>query len=318
MKAASRKKYCTPDGININNAEIPQIKPNEVLIKVMATTVNRTDCANLTAKPFIMRFVLGLIKPKQDILGTDCAGIVTQVGKEVTRFKIGDRVCAFNDMGMASQAEYTSIQEDSLYKIPDTINFNQAAASLEGAHYAYTFIHKVPLIQGQHILVNGATGAIGSALVQFLKQHDVTITATCRTEHTALVKSLGATTVIDYTKEDFTTTTNTFDYVFDTVGKSTFGKCKRILKEKGVYISSELGPKGQNLWFALLGPFWSKKKVIFPVPYKLETTLPYILTALGNKTFKPVIDKTYSLEDIPAAYAYAMSGNKLGNVVVEL
>ncbi|MGB5666358.1 MAG: NAD(P)-dependent alcohol dehydrogenase [Maribacter sp.] len=317
IKAAIRKKYGSPSQIKIENIEKPIPKDNEVLIKVYATTVNRTDCANLTAKPFIMRFVLGLFKPRKIILGTDFAGEVSLIGKNVESFSIGDKVFGFNDTGSESQAEYTTTTVENVFPIPDRLDFKQAAASLEGAHYAYTFIHKVNIQSGQKILINGATGAIGSALLQFVRQYDVKITASCNTKNIKLIQSLGADKIYDYTKEDFTDDNEKYDFIFDAVGKSTFGKCRSLLKEKGVYISSELGPYSQNIFYPLLTS-WSSKKVRFPIPYNTQKTIPYISNLLAKGKFKPVIDREYLLEDMSKAYEYVITGQKTGNVLINI
>ena len=224
----------------------------------------------------------------------------------------------FNDTGSESQAEYITSTEKNLFLIPENINYKQAAASLEGAHYAYTFIHKVTIQSGQNILINGATGGIGSALLQFVKQYNVQITATCNTKNLILIKSLGADKVYDYTKEDFTKSKEQYDFIFDAVGKSTYGKCKPLLKEKGVYISSELGPYSQNLLYALTTSVSSNKKVIFPAPYKTEKTIPYIIELLKKERFNPVIDQEYLLEDIALAYEYVLRGEKTGNVIIKI
>lgn len=163
MIASIRRNYCSPDQINIEHIGKQIPKDNEILIRVYNTTVNRTDCANLTAKPFIMRFVLGLFKPREIILGTDFAGEVISIGKNIKSFSIGDRVFGFIDTGAKSQAEYITATSDNVFSIPNNIDYKHAAASLEGAHYAYTFLHKVNIESGQSILINGATGGIGSA-----------------------------------------------------------------------------------------------------------------------------------------------------------
>lgn len=315
MKASIRRNYCLPSQIGIEQIEKPVPKVDEVLIRVHASTVNRTDCANLTAKPFIMRFILGLFKPRKIILGTDFAGEIISIGKNVKSFNIGDRVFGFNDLGAESQAEYLTSGVKNIFSIPENINYKQAAASLEGAHYAYSFIHKVKIKSGQSILINGATGGIGSALLQFIREHNVKISSTCNTKNIDLIESLGADKIFDYTKEDFTASTDKYDFVFDTVGKSSFGKCKSILKEHGVYISSELGPYSQNLFYPLL-TLMSLKKVIFPIPFGTHKTIPYISNHLENGTFKPVIDREYLLEDISKAYEYVSSGEKTGNVLI--
>jgi NADPH:quinone reductase-like Zn-dependent oxidoreductase len=317
MKASIRRNYCSPDKLKIEQIERPIPKHNEVLIKVYATTVNRTDCANLTAKPFIMRFVLGLFKPRKIIVGTDFAGEVIAIGENVNSINIGDRVFGFNDTGLESQAEYLTTVEENIFAIPKNIDFKLAAASLEGAHYAYTFIHKVNIQSGQSIFINGATGAIGSALLQFVRQYDVKIAATCNTKNIELIHTLGADKIFDYTKEDFTDTGGTYDFVFDTVGKSTFGKCKSLLNKKGVYISSELGPYSQNVFYPLFNSI-SSKKVIFPIPFNKRETIPYIISQLEKGIFKPVIDREYPLKEISKAYKYAIKGEKTGNVLINV
>ena len=317
MKASIRRKYGSPNQIKIESIDKPIPKDNEVLIKVYATTVNRTDCANLTAKPFIMRFVLGLFKPRKTILGTDFAGKVESTGKNVKSFITGDKVFGFNDTGSESQAEYVTTTVENLFLIPEKIDYKQAAASLEGASYAYTFIHKVNIQSGQNILINGATGGIGSALLQFVRQYDVNITATCNTNNIQLIESLGADNIYDYTKKDFTKENDKYDFIFDAVGKSTFGKCLSLLKEKGVYISSELGPYSQNIFYSLLTLVLSKK-VIFPTPYSTEKTIPYICNLLEKGKFNPVIDRKYVLEDISKAYEYVIKGQKTGNVLIKI
>lgn len=319
MKAATRINYCLPDQIKVEEMEKPLPKDHEVLIKVSATTVNRTDAAILTGKPFIMRFFLGFIKPRNKIIGSDFAGDVVAIGKKVTSYRLNDRVFGFNDLGMASQAEYLTIPEDgNILSIPVNIDYSTAAASLEGAHYAYSFIHKVNMIAGQRILINGATGAIGSALLQFVKQFNVHITATCHTKNMKLVESLGAHEVIDYTKMDFTNGHEKYDFVFDAVGKSTFGKCKPLLNDGGIYISSELGPFAQNLFFVLSTALMGNKKVIFPKPFSLKVTMPYLLNQLKKGAFHPMIDRTYILKDISKAYKYVRSGEKTGNVLINM
>jgi NADPH:quinone reductase-like Zn-dependent oxidoreductase len=317
MIASIRRRYGTADQLKLEQIEKPTPKQDEVLIKVHATTVNRTDCANLCAKPFIMRFVLGLLKPRKIIVGTDFAGEVVGIGSNVNTLAIGDKVFGFNDTGSESQAEYLAIAAKHVYPIPKNSNYKMAAASLEGAHYAYAFLHKVTIKPGQHILINGATGAIGSALLQFVRQYDVLITATCNSQNTARIKALGADSIIDYTKEDFTKKDGSYAIIFDTVGKSTFGKCKPILEKNGVYISSELGPYAQNVFYPLFNSV-ARKKVIFPAPYPTRKSIPFISKQLDNETFKPVIDREYQLEEISEAYAYVVQGMKTGNVIINI
>jgi len=318
MKASIYTKYGPPSVLKIQDVEKPTPKNNEVLIKVHATTVNRTDCAMLRAKPFIMRFFTGLFKPQKQTLGTDFAGVIEAIGKDVVNFKIGDKVFGFDDGGLSSQAQFMTFAENkAILKMPEGISFEQAAASIEGAHYAYNFINKVTITNEHKILVNGATGAIGSAMVQLLKFYGTTVTAVCNTKNTALIRSIGADKIIDYTKEDFTKTLNEqYDFVFDAVGKSTFGKCKHLLKKGGVYISSELGPMVQNPFLALVTPLLGGKKVIFPIPLHPEKSLEFVKKSIEEGSFKAVIDRKYSLAEIADAYTYVETGEKTGNVVI--
>lgn len=318
MKAAVRRSYGFPKIIQLEEIEKPVPGEGEVLIKVHATSVNRTDCANLTAQPFIMRFVLGFLKPKKIILGTDFAGEIVALGKDIQDFQLNDRVFGFTDTGLESQAEFLTLEpKGNLLSIPASIGYREAAASLEGAHYGYSFIHKSNIQSGQSILINGASGGIGSALLQFAAQLDVHITATCSTKNIDLIKSLGADKVYDYSREDFTKDAEKYDFIFDAVGKSSFGKCESLLKNNGVYISSELGAFGQNLFFALTSK-WRSKKVIFPIPYNVSETLPYIKEILLSGKYKPVIDREYSLDSIAEAYQYVISGQKTGSVVINV
>ncbi|MCH8033779.1 MAG: NAD(P)-dependent alcohol dehydrogenase [Bacteroidetes bacterium] len=319
MKAIVHKKYGPPDFLQLKEVEKPTPKNNEVLIRVYATTVNRTDCAMLRAKPFIMRFFTGLFKPKIPVLGTEVAGNIEAVGKDVKSFKIGDKVFGFDDGGLSSHAQYITLSENkALTTIPNNLTYKQAAASFEGAHYAYNMIKKVDLKSEQKVLVNGATGAIGSAAVQLLNYFGANVTAVCNAKNFELVKSLGATKVVDYTEEDFTKSNEKYHYVLDTVGKSTFSKCKPLLLSGGVYISSELGSMAQNLFFAIITPMMGSKKVIFPIPTDTRGSILFIKKLIEQGKFNSVIDREYPLEQITDAFRYVEKGFKTGNVVITL
>nr|MBX2817409.1 NAD(P)-dependent alcohol dehydrogenase [Saprospiraceae bacterium] len=238
MKAALRRTYGSEEVIRIEDIPITPLKPGEILVKVHATTVNRTDIGVLTGRPLIFRLFIGL-RPKRKILGTDFAGIVAKTAGDVSEFAEGDAVFGFHDEGLQSQAEYVVMNEKgNIMPIPEGIDMATAAASLEGAHYALNFVNKVKLLPTDRILLNGATGAIGSAALQFLKANGHHVTAVANTKNMALIKSLGADKLYDYEKEDFTTDPDQYPFVFDAVGKSSFGKCKKLLTRRGVYISS--------------------------------------------------------------------------------
>ena len=319
MKVIIHPKYGPPEVLQLSTLEKPVPKEHEALIKVKATTVNRTDCAILRAKPFIMRWVTGFLKPVKIIPGTDFAGVIEAVGKDVVSFKAGEKVFGFDDSGLSSSAEYLTLSADkALTTIPKNVSYEQAAASSEGAHYAYNMLNKVNLTSGQKALVNGASGAIGSAALQFLKYFGLDVVAVCGTKNVELIKSLGANQVMDYTREDFTQTDQKFDFIFDTVGKSSFAKCKSLLNPGGVYLSSELGWMAQNIFFALFTPIFGKKKVIFPIPSDIKGSLLFIKKLMEEGKFKPVIDRQYPLEQIAEAYRYVEKGQKTGNVIITM
>lgn len=319
MKASIYTKYGPPAVLTITAIEKPAPKDSEVLVAVKAATVNRTDCAMLRAKPFIMRLLTGLFKPKNPVLGTDFAGIIEMVGKDVLSFKPGDKVFGFNDQGLSSHAQYLVLPVNkNILTIPESVTYKQAAASSEGAHYAYNMIKKAKLTPGQKVLVNGASGGIGSAAVQLLKYFGTDVTAVCGTKNIELVKSLGADRVIDYTVADFTKEDQQYDFIFDTVGKSSFGKCKPLLQRNGVYISSELGWMCENIFFAIFTPIFGKKKVIFPVPTDIKGSILLVKELMEQGKFKAVIDREYPLEKIAEAFSYVETGQKTGNVVISM
>jgi NADPH:quinone reductase-like Zn-dependent oxidoreductase len=320
MKAIVYTKYGPPEKLEFKEVEKPVPKENEVLIKVYATTVNRTDCATIRAKPFFARIVTGLIRPKKSIPGSEFAGNIEAIGNSVSSLKVGDKVFGFDDQGAKSHAQYLTINENKVVTIPNNMSYKQAAASSEGAHYAYNFISKVDRRKGQNVLVNGATGAIGSAAVQLLSYFGADVTAVCATKNMELVKSLGANKVIDYTKDDFTKDEQQYDFVFDTVGKSSFFKCYHLLKPGGIYISSDLGYMAQNIFLPLITPIIKPligyKKTIAPIPMNIRRTLSLVKKMIEKGKFKAVIDREFPLEHIVEAYQYVEKGHKIGNVVI--
>jgi len=319
MKSAYRTSYGDPGVLSIREIDLPRIGDQEIRVKIAATTVNRTDCANLTGKPWIMHLTIGFFAPKQPVPGTDFSGIVEKVGEKVKRFKEGDHVWGFKDDGCSSQAEYMVFKEDGPIAIaPDNIRLTDLAACIEGAHYAINFINKVSIRSGDRIMVNGGTGAIGSAMIQLLRAMDTKITATCRGKHDQIVRKLGADRTINYEKDDFTEDEESYDYVFDSVGKSTFSACKKLLRPGGTYISSELGPYAQNPFLALVTPITGGKKVRFPIPLDKQKSMQHLATLIENGKFKPLIDRRYTLDEVKDAYIHALSGQKTGNILLDI
>jgi NADPH:quinone reductase-like Zn-dependent oxidoreductase len=318
MKAAVHTRYGPPEVVRISDVDKPTARDNEVLVKVHATTVNRTDCGYRAAKPFILRLFSGLFRPRVTVLGNEFAGEVEAVGSDVTSFEVGDRVFGYNEGPFGAHAEYMTIREDGwLATMPANVTYEQAAPGTEGSHYALSFIRRAKIRSGQHVLVNGATGAIGSAAVQLLKSLGADVTATCDAENMELVRGLGADRVIDYTAEDFTKDDQTYDVVLDAVGKSSFGRCRRLLRPGGIYLSSELGPLSQNPILALVTPLFRGRKVMFPIP-RMDNpdTLRSLQQMIASGEFRPVIDRTYPLDRIVEAYRYVETGQKVGNVVI--
>ena len=267
MKASYNEIYGAPEVLQIKEVEKPSPKENELLIKIYASTVNRTDCGFRNPEYLLVKLISGIVKPKKKILGSELAGEVQAVGKHVKRFKTGDQVFGLNTFNFGTHAEFVCMNENKSIAIkPSNMTYEEAAAVCDGMFLAYANLKKLDFRKSLNILVNGASGSIGTATVQLAKHFGARITAVCNTKSIDLVKSLGADVVIDYTKKDFTQCGEKFDVVLDSVGKSSFFKCRKILKPKGIYISSELGYMGQNIYLALLRPFTWGKSVMFPVP----------------------------------------------------
>jgi NADPH:quinone reductase-like Zn-dependent oxidoreductase len=317
MKAIVHTQYGPPEVVKLMEVPKPTPKNNEVLVKVFASTVNRTDSGFRSAEYFVSRFWSGLLRPKYKTLGCEFAGTIEEVGKEVTGFKIGDKVFGYNDETFGGHAEYLTIAENkAIATIPGNLTFTEAAPISEGAHYALCNIRASKIKRGQKVMVYGATGAIGSSAVQLLKHFGVSVTAVCNTKNVELVKSLGADRVIDYQTQDFTQTEEKYHFIFDAVGKTSFKECKSLLTEKGIYVSTELGKNAENVFLALVTPLFSKRKVIFPIPTIDKQDLHFLKELIENEEYKPVIDKAYRLEQIADAYKYVESGQKTGNVIL--
>jgi NADPH:quinone reductase-like Zn-dependent oxidoreductase len=326
MRAAVHTSYGPPEVVRIAEVDKPTLKDNQVLVKVHATTVNRTDCGFRAGKPFIVRLFTGLSRPKVTVLGNEFAGAVEAVGAGVTSLAVGDRVFGYSGLQHGSRfgahAEYLAISEHgSLATIPANLSYEQAAPSTEGAHYALTMLRTAKIQQGQDVLVYGATGAIGSAAVQLLKSRGAQVTAVCATEHVELVRGLGADRVIDFTVEDFTRDAQRYEVVLDAVGKSSFFRCRRLLKPGGSYLSSDGGPLNQNLVLVLIAPLVGVvggRKVLFRVPRDDQEMVRQFKELLETGAFKPVIDRRYRLDQIVEAYRYVETGQKIGNVVISV
>jgi NADPH:quinone reductase-like Zn-dependent oxidoreductase len=319
MKAAVRDRYGPPEVVRVGEVDKPVPEDGELLVKVHATTVNRTDCGVRAARPFLYRLFVGLRRPRLAVLGNEFAGEVEAVGGGVTRFRPGDRVFGFSPNRFGAHAEYLAVPEHgSVATIPANLSYEAAAPGTEGAHYALSMIRSAEVQPGQDVLVNGATGAIGSAAVQLLAQLGARVTATCAAAHKDLVTGLGAGRVIDYTAEDFTRDTQTYDLVLDAVGKSSFARCRRLLRPRGIYLSSDLGPLSQNPVMALVTPLFGGRRVRFAIPVQRDpaAVMRYLKDLIASGAFTPLVDRRYPLDRIVEAYRYVETGEKVGNVVI--
>jgi len=320
MKAAINRSYGAPEKvIKVEGTAKPSLKRSEVLIKVYASSVNRTDCGFLRAKPSIVRLFSGLTRPKNTILGCEFAGKVVAIGRNVSLYKINDKVFGFNDSSFGGHGEYAVMPEKaSMTTMIDTQTYKEAAVSTEGSHYALYFMRAAKVGKNSRLIINGATGGIGSAAVQLAKYYGAHVTAISDTNNMKLIKNLGADKVIDRNIEDFTLLNEKFDIVLDAVGKSSFKDCKPILKPGGIYISSELGRYGQNPLLALWTKFFGKHRVLFPIPLSKQEDIVFIKKLIAEGKFNPVIDRTYTLDQIVEAYKYVEKGQKTGNVVISV
>ncbi len=319
MRAAIYTEYGTPEVVRLADIPVPVPAKDEVLVRVHASTVNRTDTGFRTAEYVISRLFSGLIRPKYPVLGSEFAGEVVETGVDVTLFKPGDRIFGFDDERFGGHAEYLCIsQHGGIATIPEGWSYAEAAPLAEGSHYALCNLRAAGVGAGTRILINGSTGAIGSAAVQLCAHFGAEITAVCATPHLELVKSLGAHRVVDYTKEDVVSYGGEYDVVYDAVGKRRFRDFISVLKPGGVYMSTELGPRGENIWLALYGLLHKRTRVLFPIPITTAEDIRFIRDLAVSGAFRPVTDRSYPLSEIVEAHRYVQAGMKTGNVVIRI
>ena len=314
MKAIINTEYGSADVLKLQEIEKPTPKSNEVLVKIYGTTVNRTDTGLRSAEYFISRLFTGLFKPRFHTLGSEFAGIIEQIGEDVKSFKVGDEIFGLSTSNFGTHAEYLAIPESASIALkPKNFNFYEAACIGEGPYLALNYLEKFKIDKTTKILINGTSGSIGSSGLQLAKYFGAEVTAVTDTKNIALAKTLGADFVVDYTKEDFINTDKKFDLVFDAVGKSSFFKCKKLLKENGTYFSTELGYLSQNVYLPLF-----TKKIIFPIPKDTKEKVEFFKDLAENGYLRAIIDRQYTLEEVAEAHRYVEKGMKVGSVSIKV
>lgn len=318
IKAIVCPKYGPPEVLQLQEVEKPAPRDNEILIRVHSTAVSSGDVRIRKADPFGVRLFFGLVRPKNPILGFVFAGKIEAVGNEVKLFKAGDQVFGTTGMRFGAYAEYLCLPEKAVVAIkPDEMSYQEAAAIPFGGNTSLYFLRKANIQTGQKVLIYGASGALGTSAVQLAKHFGAEVTGVCSSANLEMVKSLGADQVIDYTKEDFTNSGETYDVIFDTVGESPFSGCVKSLKKNGFYLRAvhmELSPIVRGLWTSLT----SSKKVIGGTISEKPEDLIYLKKLFEKGDLKAVIDRTYPLEQMAEAHKYVEKGHKKGNVVIVL
>jgi 2-desacetyl-2-hydroxyethyl bacteriochlorophyllide A dehydrogenase len=315
MRAVVYEKYGPPEVLRLE--EVPRPVPNddEVLVKVHATTVNRTDTGLRIAEYFISRFVTGLLRPKNKVLGMEFAGEVVEAGAAVTQFKVGDEV--FGAKAYGAHAEFLAVPQSAAVALkPAAMPFEEAAAVTDGVMLALACLRKAGPLEGRSIVIYGASGSIGTAAVQLAKHFGADATAVCATRNLELVRSLGADAVVDYTQEDFTRNGKKYDVIFDAVGMHSFRRSRRSLKRGGTYIETDLGFMWHVPLFILLTRWVGDKKVRMGIPHYTKEDVLFLKELIEAGKYRAVIDRTYPLEDMIEAVRFVETGQKTGNVVV--
>jgi NADPH:quinone reductase-like Zn-dependent oxidoreductase len=317
MRAVVHHRYGPPEVLRIEEVAQPVPGDDEVLVRVYATTVNRTDCGFRRPEPFIVRFFSGMLRPKRAILGTELAGEVTAAGAAVEEFAVGDRVFGVNAGRFGAHAEYVCLNEKApLATVPGGVGFDEAAAVCDGAIIALSCLRSAEPLAGRDVLVYGASGSIGTAAVQLAHHMGARVTAVCTSKNLELVRDLGAEEAIDYTQHDFTQDRKRYDIIFDAVGKHSFGRCRGSLKPGGTYLETDLGFLWHVPALALLTRWLGDKTVTLAVPNYTKENVRFLKDLIVAGSYRPVIDRTYPLEDVVEATRYVETEQKTGNVVL--
>jgi NADPH:quinone reductase-like Zn-dependent oxidoreductase len=321
VRAVVYDRYGPPEVLRFEEVDRPVPKDDQVLIRIHAAAVNRTDTGLRIPEYWISRLLTGLTRPKRKlrIPGTELAGVVEEAGPAVTGFEVGDRVFGVSAKTAGAWAEFVSLPESApLARMPDGMSFEEAAGVPDGVILALNIMEPADLERRRKVLVYGASGSIGTAGVQLAKHFGADVTAVCNSKNVDVVASLGADRVIDYEREDFRKSGQTYDFVFDAVGKLSFKQVKGSLNRGGVYISTDLGPYQQNPFLAMWTRVIGDKRVMFPIPRYKKKDVVFLKELIEAGRYRAVIDRTYPFEDVVEANRYVESGQKTGNVVLSI
>ncbi len=314
MKAVVYDRYGPPEVLRFETLERPVPAKDEVLVRVHATTVTRTDTGLRSAEYVISRVVTGVLRPKERVLGVEFAGIVEEIGAEVTEFAVGDRVFGART---GAHAEFVAVpQTGAIAHAPEGLTFEEAAAVCDGAALALACLRIAGPLEGRDVLVYGASGSVGTAGLQLAKHFGAHVTAVCNTKNVELVRSLGPDVVVDYTREDFTKNGETYDVVFDAVGKHSFRRCRHSLKPGGVYLETDLGFMWHVPLLAVATRWVGSKRVALGITKYRKEDVQLLKALIENGEYRPVVDRTYPLDEVIEASRYVETGQKTGNVVL--
>jgi NADPH:quinone reductase-like Zn-dependent oxidoreductase len=314
MRAVVHDRYGPPDVLRLIDVQRPVPGQDEVLVRVRATTVNRTDCHRRAAEPFLWRLVAGLRRPRRRILGSELAGEVAAAGPAVTEFAVGDQVFGLNPWGLGAHAEFVCIPASGLIAHkPSGASFAEAAAVCDGGLNALAALRRAGLRKGHKILIYGASGSIGTAAVQLARHFGADVTAVTNTKNVETVRSLGADRVIDYTADDFTKNGQVYDVIYDAVGKQSFRRCKGSLQPDGTYLATDGWP---NMARSLLPSYPGHKRVVFPMGQYKKKDVLFLEQLIEAGEYQAVIDRSYPLENAIEAARYVETQQKTGNVVL--
>jgi NADPH:quinone reductase-like Zn-dependent oxidoreductase len=320
MKAVVHDRYGPPDVLCLAEVDPPVPGPDEILVRVRATTVNRTDCHRRAADPFVWRLFGGLRRPRRRIPGSELAGLVAStgaagaVGAAVSGFEVGDEVFGLSPWRLGAHAEFVCVAAGGLIALkPAGVSFAEAAAVCDGGLSALGALRRARVAAGTRILIYGASGSIGTAAVQLAKYFGADVTAVCNTANVGIVASIGADRVIDYTREDFTRNGQTYDVIYDAVGKHRFRRCRASLRPGGIYLATDLV---QNMLLAVGTSLAGRRKVVFPMSQPARKDVLFLAGLLSAGRYRPVIDRSYPLDQVIDAARYVETQQKTGNVVL--